>query len=259
MSEESDPRLYHAHVARNRQTVSRSMSTTPVMVLSTLARSAAKARCEDAMEQLLDLGHWGFQTVKGIINSPTMRSDGSLLTEPGYDPATQLWYKPSGNLKLEMGEHPTKDEARRALETIEYLLSEFPFKDDGDGDDAKDKGKVSRAVAVAAIMTPVMRGAFDFAPIFYIIAPESGSGKTYLVTIASTVATGRAPTALAGVKDENEMEKRLSAVAFSAPPIVNLNNLNFDSRPSASDKRSQTSNCSAARSWVIAGERGVRC
>ena len=32
MSEESDPRLYHAHVARNRQTESRSMSTTPVMV-----------------------------------------------------------------------------------------------------------------------------------------------------------------------------------------------------------------------------------
>ena len=32
MSEESDPRLYHAHVARNRLTESRSMSTTPVMM-----------------------------------------------------------------------------------------------------------------------------------------------------------------------------------------------------------------------------------
>jgi hypothetical protein len=33
---------------------------------------------KEMIEQLLDLGHWGFPTIKGIINSPTMRPDGSL-------------------------------------------------------------------------------------------------------------------------------------------------------------------------------------
>jgi hypothetical protein len=50
MSEESNPRLYHAHVARNRLTESRSMSTTPVMMWlfsSTLACAAAKALCRN--------------------------------------------------------------------------------------------------------------------------------------------------------------------------------------------------------------------
>jgi hypothetical protein len=48
---------------------------------------------KDVIETLLEAGHWGFKSVVGIVNSPTMRPDGSLLTEPGYDHATQLWYK----------------------------------------------------------------------------------------------------------------------------------------------------------------------
>jgi len=72
MFEESDPRLYHAHVARNRQTVSRSMSTTPVMVLSTLARSAAKARCEGTMSKRLGSPYRSGRSANWIkVKNPT--------------------------------------------------------------------------------------------------------------------------------------------------------------------------------------------
>ena len=78
---------------------------------------------KEMIEQLLDLGHWGFDTIKGIINSPTMRPDGSLLTVHGYDKATQLWYKSSGDIELpDIPERPTKEDALAALELVTNLL-----------------------------------------------------------------------------------------------------------------------------------------
>ena len=172
----------------------------------------------DVVEQLLELGHWSFPTIKEIINSPTMRPDGSLLTTPGYDPATQLWYKSSGDIELPMiPDCPTRAEAEAALQLLQDLLKGFPFKDE-----------VSKAVAIAGLMTPVLRGAFEFAPMFLILAPEAGSGKSYLVIVIGTLATGRAPVPLPMVENKDELDKRLTAAMFGAKPILHLNNLDFD-------------------------------
>lgn len=172
----------------------------------------------DVIEALLEAGHWGFPSVAGIVNSPTMRPDGSLLTEPGYDPVTSLWYKSAGDIELPpIPERPTKDDAERALKMIEELLAGFPFAE-----------KVDKSVALAAILTTVLRGAFDIAPLFFISAPEAGTGKTYMVKVISTIATGRGAVPLAGTSNSEEMEKRLSAAAFEAAPILSLNNLDHD-------------------------------
>jgi hypothetical protein len=52
MSEESDPRLYHAHVARNRLTESRSMSTTPGDDVITFKQACALC-CEGTVSKRL--------------------------------------------------------------------------------------------------------------------------------------------------------------------------------------------------------------
>ena len=176
---------------------------------------------KDAIEQLLELGHWGFPTAKGISNCPIMRRDGSLFDKPGYDPRTQLWYKPPADLgePITIPKKLTRADAEKALKTLKHLLSGFPFRD--------DKG-VSESVGIAAMMTPVLRGAYEHAPAILILAPESGTGKTYLVTTASMIATGRAPMAIVGCKNEEEMEKRLSAAAIAGMPITSLNNLTFN-------------------------------
>ena len=58
-----------------------------------------------------------------------MRPDLSLLTEPGYDAATQLWLKPSDNVQLPpTPKHPTRDEAMKALRLLNDLLAGFPFE-----------------------------------------------------------------------------------------------------------------------------------
>ena len=50
--------------------------------------------------QLIEKGSWRFPKVAGVITTPTLRPDGSILDRPGYDPATQLWYSPDSQLKM---------------------------------------------------------------------------------------------------------------------------------------------------------------
>ena len=167
------------------------------------------------METLLEVKHWHFLSVVGIINSPTMRADGSLVAEPGYDPATKLWYKPSGDITLPpIPDAPTKKQAAAALARLNKLLKGFPFDDE-----------VARAVALAGILTSVLRGVFHAAPIFMIVAPEPRTGKTYLVQLISHIATGHGAMPIAGSDRREEMEKRIETAALSGRPILHLNNL----------------------------------
>ena len=72
-------------------------------------------------------GKWVFPKVAGVIMTPTLRPDGSLLDTPGYDPSTELYL--SGALQLPpISPRPTRDEALDALATLKDLFSEFPFK-----------------------------------------------------------------------------------------------------------------------------------
>ena len=39
-------------------------------------------------------GQWRLPRIAGVITTPTLRPDGSLLSEPGYDPETQTLTSP---------------------------------------------------------------------------------------------------------------------------------------------------------------------
>src|SRR5690606_3990739 len=41
-------------------------------------------------------GTWRLRVLRGIIEAPTMRPDGSILSEPGYDPATGIYLDTGG-------------------------------------------------------------------------------------------------------------------------------------------------------------------
>jgi putative DNA primase/helicase len=177
--------------------------------------------------QLLEAGYWPlFPTVVGIINAPTMRGDGSLLTEQGYDRATQLWYKSSGDVVLPpIPERPSKADAKRALAELNGLLTGFPFEvNEGETSDKC----VARSVALAGMMTTVLRGALPAAvPIFLVTATEPRTGKTYLVFLTTVLATGHIPPSTAGASEDrpDEIEKRIETAALSGRPILHLNNL----------------------------------
>lgn len=173
---------------------------------------------DKVMATMVKLGHWIFPKVSGIINSPTLRPDGSVLSEKGYDKATQLWCWPDNSLKLpEMSAKPTKKEATAALELLKDLLVGFAFQSDLD-----------RSVALAAILTTILRGAFDIAPMTLFLAHMAGTGKSYLVDLISTIARGRPCPVITASRDEIEMDKRIGSLLIESTPMISIDNLSFD-------------------------------
>ena len=81
------------------------------------------------MVLLKRFGDWKFPVIAGIITTPTLRPDGTILKDAGYDPATQLLLIDPPPMPA-IPENPTKDDALAALKLLKELLAEFPFVDD---------------------------------------------------------------------------------------------------------------------------------
>ncbi len=162
------------------------------------------------------VGEWRFPRIAGVITTPTLRPDGSLLSEPGYDATTRLYHMADPALVLRPSVHaPTRQQAEAALKLLDELLTEFPFVDD-----------VSKAAALSGIITAVVRGCMPVAPLHAFRAFTAGTGKSYLADVASAISTGRpCPVSSAG-RDEAETEKRLVAMLLAGFPICCLDNVN---------------------------------
>ena len=161
-------------------------------------------------------GVWKFRRLRGIITSPTLRPDGSFVALPGYDVATVLLLVEPPPMAA-IPEQPTREDALAAVRLLDALLCDFPFVN-----------TASRSVALSALMTPVARGAMQVVPLHAFDAPEAGSGKSYLIDIASAIATGEIAPVIAAGRKEEETEKRLAAELMTGQPIISIDNLNGD-------------------------------
>jgi hypothetical protein len=165
---------------------------------------------------------WTFPRVSGIITTPTLRADGSLFATPGYDPQSGLYLLPTLQLSP-IPEHPTKEQARAALDMLIDLLSEFPF--------AKPSNRsvsIDRSVALSGLLTAHVRGSLPTAPVILVRADTPGTGKSYLVDLFAMLSTGRLCPVITSSKNAEETEKRLGAVLLGGTNIVSLDNVMHD-------------------------------
>jgi hypothetical protein len=170
-----------------------------------------------AATMLARTGEWHlFPAVYGVTSAPTMRPDGSLLTEPGFDQKTGLLLVEPPPMP-EVPDLPTKADAQAALKLLEDLLIGFPFVDD-----------VARAGALSAIITAVARGAFPVTPLHASRAPTAGSGKSFLWDIIAAIIIGHPMPVISTGKDEIEMEKRLGAALMTGQPLISIDNISGD-------------------------------
>ena len=170
-------------------------------------------------------GRWKLPKVVGIITTPTLRPDGTILTEPGYDTATRLYHAADPSLVLHPSvRNPTRKAAEGALSALEMLLADFPFaKMTRPGHPALD---VAKAVALSALITPIVRGAMTVAPLHAINAHAPGSGKSYLIDVVSMISTGRPCPVITAAPDETETEKRIAGLLLAGYPVVSIDNCN---------------------------------
>jgi hypothetical protein len=157
---------------------------------------------------------WKFLPVKGVIATPTMRRDGTLLTEPGYDPQTGfVLFEPPKMPQLP--EKPDKDDAVKALKIISALYDEFPFSN-----------RASRSVALSLNMSLILRPAMSVVPLHVASAPEGGTGKSFIFDIVSLQAYGELCPAIGRGQTVEETEKRLMGAAMEGRTLIMLDNCN---------------------------------
>jgi putative DNA primase/helicase len=159
------------------------------------------------------VGEWQVPSVSGIITCPTMRPDGSVLSQPGYDSQTRLLIVAPPPMP-EIPEHPTRKQALEALLLLGDLIAEFPIVD-----------PASYSVALSGLITPVVRGALPAAPMHAITAPTRGTGKSYYTNMVAAIVSGTKCPVIAETKNDEELEKRLISTVITAQPIVSLDNM----------------------------------
>lgn len=165
-------------------------------------------------ETLMARAEWSFPTLLGLIEAPTLRSDGSILDRPGYDDETGLLYDPHGVTFPSIPGKPSQEDAIAALKVLGEILEEFPFERHED-----------HAVAVSAILTALIRRALRTAPLHGFSAPKMRSGKSLLADVASLIAAGRPASVLSQAKDPEEEKKQLLALLMEGDPIVCIDNI----------------------------------
>ena len=159
-------------------------------------------------------GNRPFHHLAGIVTAPTMRADGSILDRPGYDIDTGLMYAPSGAKFPTIPTDPTRDQALTALATLADAISGFPFVGDAD-----------RSVALAAILTALVRPNLRTSPLFAITAPKMASGKTLLADVVGMTATGRPPTTMSHEPDPAAEAKRVLAILMNGDQVAVIDNI----------------------------------
>lgn len=170
---------------------------------------------KEVVEQVAAMsGEWPFAPITGVIGTPTLRPDGTILSTPGYDEATGLVLISPPPMPT-IPNRPTRLDADRAIETLQPLLAEFPFADEP-----------SRGVALSMILTTVLRGALlPAVPMHVATAPQPGTGKSFLGDIASAVATGERCAVIAIAPNPEETEKRLVGAALAGQQIIAIDNV----------------------------------
>ena len=175
----------------------------------------------DAAQVLLKrFGDWDFPEIAGIITTPTLRPDGTILQAAGYDPATQLLLiDPPAMPDIPEQTDRARTHWRRSTcsttcwssflsrmwtPTIKACRARWGCR------------RLSRRCAAAPI--PWCRCTSS-------TRRRPASGKSYLLSTVSRIATGQPMPVLGAGKSEEELEKRLGAAVIHGQSLVCIDNV----------------------------------
>ncbi|QJA43099.1 hypothetical protein [Phaeobacter phage MD18] len=227
----------------------------------------------DVVSHLYADDYGQYPDLRGLVTTPTFTRSGALLTEPGYDWSSKLYYKPDATLSVKkVSAKPGADEvyeAKRLL--IEEILADFPLgalsRPEIVEKALKGEGVPAVTNMMALILLPFMREMVDGpTPGHLLVKPAPGTGASLLTDVFSIIATGQVTPALAMPSNKDEMSKTLTSVLSNGQNIVFFDNINHsvDSGELASAMttptyqarilgKSQTIEVDVRCSWVFTG------
>lgn len=187
------------------------------------------------VKDVMALPNWpGILPIVGLISSPVVRPDGSIIDQPGHDAATGLFYTGDAGMALTVPDSPTQEEAVKAAA---YILTEvfgdFPFRE-----------QASRANTLAALLTtltlPLIGGNI---PLGLFDKPQAGTGASLLTEIIAELVTGEKANMQTAPDNDEEWRKAITAVLMQGPQIVVIDNV------TSALKSSKLSQMLTARTW----------
>ncbi len=159
-------------------------------------------------------GHWKLPRLLSAISAPTLRPDGTVLQDPGYDKRTSTWYDPCGIEYARVPESPTMADAAQAMDLLLKAFATFPFGQEHD-----------RSVALSLALTALVRRSLPSAPLGAISAPVMGSGKTLLADCIAILSTGVAAPSMQYPDTDEEAAKTALAVLAEGDAVVLIDNI----------------------------------
>jgi len=150
----------------------------------------------------------------GIVRTPALRPDGTILQDAGYDSATALLLLPSCSFP-EVPESPTLQDAQNAVAELFDVVADFPFESDA-----------HRSIWLACVLTMLARPAIGGpCPLFVFDANTRGAGKTLLADLAGIVTTGSPLARQPWPKGDEQVRKMLTSILMEGWPAVLFDNV----------------------------------
>ncbi len=167
-------------------------------------------------------GEWLFPTLRGVVNAPAMRRDGSILQTPGFDLASGLIFDPCGVDFPPIADEPSKDDALAALAQIDELFSLFPYeRENGD----EPLFTPSYSVTLSGVLSAVGRDAMRTVPAHANDSPTPGTGKTIQAETVAIIGTGALPAMMSQGPSDEELEKRIATALRAADRVIVIDNV----------------------------------
>lgn len=186
-----------------------------------LAKSGERVDCSPPLDVVRDLlaltaSDWRFPRIETVVETPFLRSNGTICMRPGYDSATGLYYAPAPNLRVPaIPETPVDDDLAAALDLTDSAIGDFPFAD-----------AASKANAMATLLSPIVRTAIDGpTPLGLFDAPQPGTGKTLLAEVIAMVATGRSAEVFSAPSEAEEWRKKITTALLASAAVVVIDNV----------------------------------
>jgi hypothetical protein len=161
-------------------------------------------------------GNWpGIPTIEAVVEAPILRADGSILETPGYDEATGVYFYKGDGIFPVVPEQPTRDVALAALRKLLDVIADFPFV-----------AETHRAAAVAAILTPFGRFAYDGCTPFALYeANTPGAGKGLLSEVSATIWSKTGIPRMAMPQSDQEFAKKITSLLIAGDLLINWDNI----------------------------------
>ncbi len=131
----------------------------------------------------------GLRPLAGLIHTPVLRSDGTVLETPGYDPATGLYLTPNAEYPR-IAARPTLSDARAAADLLVETVTHVPFATAAD-----------RAAWLTIVLTIFARFAVGAASPLYVVEDSRPASWTNELVDHTASIVGLGPVAAVEADD----------------------------------------------------------